>query len=154
MAHATSDGVEISLLQRASNLWQRGVGMCDALAEIRKDLETALDKPADPASPALFNNAAMKAQQWAASINNIEAEVVSLQNDVNPMPHLPPHPRQADQPSSQWDWLNLLLGRRTDAFVRNVAKGGRDEATNAFAFGVLANYGASAAGSAGIFLTS
>lgn len=148
IAHAASDGTEISLLQRAADLWQRGVDMCNTLGQVRKDLETALDNPTDPGAPALFNNAAMKAQQWAATLNNIEAEVVALQNDVDPMPHLPPHPRQTDKLTSDWDWLNLMLGRRTDAFVRNVAKAADDEATNAFAFGVLANYGANAAGSA------
>ena len=148
MAHAASDGTEISLLERAADLWKKGVDLCNTLGSIRKDLEAALDNPTDPASPAKFNSAAMTAQQWATTLSDMHAEIVALQTDVDPLPHLPPHPRQQDKASSAWDWSNLTLGRRTDAFVRNVAKQSGNTTTRAFAFGVLASYGGNAAGSA------
>lgn len=136
------------MLEQAAGLWERGVDLCNTLGGIRKDLENALDNPADPASAAKFNNAAMNSQQWAGTLNGMQAEIVALQKQIDPMPHLPPHPRQQDKPSSAWDWSNLTLGRRTDAFFRNVAKEARDSTTRAFAFGVLSGYGGNAAGSA------
>ena len=148
MWHAASDGTEISLLDRAADLWERGADFCNQLQNIRNDLETALDNPADPASATLFNTAAVNAQNWAAALNDMQAEITALQNDIDPLPHLPPHPRQEDVRSRNWDWPNLMLGRRTDAFVRNIAEQGKDSSTRAFAFGVLASYGGNAAGSA------
>ena len=51
-------------------------------------------------------------------------------------------------PARSWDWSNLLIGRRTDAFVRELARLAADTGTRAFAFGALSGYGANASGSA------
>ena len=78
----------------------------------------------------------------------MQAEVTRLRDDVSLLAHLPAHPRQLDEPASAWDWGNLLLGRRTDALVRNLSRLAHNPPTRAFAFGALAGYGANAAGSA------
>ncbi|MEK5131982.1 MULTISPECIES: hypothetical protein [Bacillus] len=80
-------------------------------------------------------------------MDKIQSEIFQLKNDLDSFPHLPPHPRQMDKPVHLWDWSNLTLGRRTDAFVRNITKLGIDTKTRSFAFGVLSSYGGNVAGS-------
>jgi hypothetical protein len=148
LGHAASDGTELSLLRRAADLWSRGVGLSNEIGTIRAALEAALEAPSDPTSPARFNTAALDAQRLAQRLYAIQAEVISLRDDVMPLKHVAAHPRQLDTPPASWDWGNRFLGRRTDAFVRRLARLADSLPTRAFAFGALAGYGANAAASA------
>lgn len=147
-AHAVSDGTELRLLGRAADVYARGVTLYDQLTGVRSDIEDALGAPSDPASAARFNNAAVNLQVFAQTAFAIKDDVVKLRDDVAGLPYISPHPRQLDQPSNSWDWANLLLGRRTDALVRSLARLANNSPTRAFAFGALAGYGANVAGSA------
>ncbi|WP_440637894.1 hypothetical protein ACSHT2_28005 [Bradyrhizobium sp. PUT101] len=147
IAHAVSDGSEIALLERAAALWRQGVQLYDTLGTIRTKLETALGDPTAPGAADTFNAAAMESQGFAARLCDIEGTMNALRNDIDPMKHLPPHPRQLDIKADDWDWGNRFLGRRTEAFVRQAFRRSNDTATRAFAFGVLASYGTNAAGS-------
>lgn len=95
-----------------------------------------------------FNAAALDVQLFSQKTLAMQAEVTRLRDDVSSLNHLPAHPRQLDQPANSWDWSNTLLGRRTDAFVRNLNRLATSSSTRAFAFGALTGYGANAAGSA------
>lgn len=147
-AHAASDGRELALLRRADALWQRGLALYDQLGSVRARLENALASPAAPGAADQFNSAANDVQLFSQGASAMLADVVALRDDASTLSFLSPHPRQLDQPSGAWDWANLLLGRRTDAFVRNLTRAAQGTATRAFAFGALVSYGASAAGSA------
>src|SRR5207245_366874 len=59
-------------------------------------------------------------------------EVSLLRDDVSSLTYLSAHPRQLDHPLSSWDWGDLLLGRRTDAFVRNLSRLAQNTPTRAF----------------------
>jgi hypothetical protein len=146
-AHAESDGSELALLARASDLFDRGVGLYNDLGSVRNRFETALANPSDPAALSAFNTASMDVQLFAQKAYAMQGEVSLLRSDVSSLTYLSAHPRQLDDPSSSWDWGNLLLGRRTDAFVRNLSRLAQNTATRAFAFGALSGYGANAAGS-------
>lgn len=50
-AHAVSDGSELALLARASDLFDRGVGLYNDLGSVRDRFETAL---ANPSAPGLY----------------------------------------------------------------------------------------------------
>lgn len=146
-AHAVSDGSELALLSRASDLFDRGVALYNDLGSVRDRFETALANPSDPAALSDFNTASMDVQLFAQKAYAMQGEVSLLRNDVSSLTYLSAHPRQLDEPSSSWDWGNLLLGRRTDAFVRNLSQLAQNTPTRAFAFGALSGYGANAAGS-------
>ncbi len=147
-AHAVSDGTELAMLGHASHLYSRGVTLYQQLAAVRGDFEGALAAPANPASAARFNSAAVNLQVFAQEAYAIQAEVTKLRDGVALLPYISPHPRQMDQPADSWDWGNRLLGRRTDAFVRNLARLAKNSPTRAFAFGALSSYCANVAGSA------
>jgi hypothetical protein len=147
MAHAASDGKELALLGRAAELWEDGVALYGALGAVRAELEAALETPSDPAAAARFNNAAMEAQRFAQRLHGLQARIFLLRDDIDPLPHLPPHPRQEDRTADSWDWGNFLLARRTDAFVRTLMARASDPATRAFAFGALTSYAANVSGS-------
>jgi hypothetical protein len=147
LAHAASDGSELALLARASDLFDRGVDLFNQLGSVRDRLETALANPSDPASLPNFNSATMDVQFFAQKAYAMQGEVSRLRDDASTLSYLSAHPRQLDVPSNSWDWGNLVLGRRTDALVRSLTQLAQNTPTRAFAFGALSGYGANAAGS-------
>ena len=147
-AHAVSDGSELALLNRAADLWDRGVALYNDLGSVRDRFESSLAAPGDPDALSQFNTAAFDVQLFAQKAYAMQAEVIGLRDDVSSLKYLTTHPRQLDEPANSWDWSSLLLGRRTDALVRNLSRLAHDSGTRAFAFGALASYGANAAGSA------
>ncbi|MFC7738155.1 hypothetical protein ACFQX4_20505 [Roseomonas sp. GCM10028921] len=146
--HASSDGAELALLQRASDLWAKGTALYSALGRVRADIEGALVNSTAPGAAATFNNASVEAQHLANSAIALQGEVNALREDAIKYPHLPRHPRQRDASADMWDWGNLVLGRRTDAFVRFLLAGGTSKMSLAFALGAASSYGANVAGSA------
>ncbi|MET9397133.1 hypothetical protein [Kitasatospora sp. NPDC002965] len=148
LCHAAADGWELALLRRAADLWRRGQTLCDQLGAIRADLEGAMEHPADPGSAERFNTAALRAQEFANEMAGIRAEIDELRADALTFRHLPRHPRQADLGTDAWDWGNLQLARRTDAFVRALFQAAGDARSLSFAVGAACAYGANVAGSA------
>lgn len=147
-AHAASDGAELALLQRASDLWGKGTALYSALGAVRADLEGALVNPGAAGAANKFNDASVEAQNLANSAIELQAEVNALRVDAIKYPHLPPHPRQQDASADSWDWANFILARRTDAFVRSLLAGATSKRSLAFALGAASSYGANVAGSA------
>lgn len=148
LVHAASDGWEVELLRRTAELWSRGLAVCDQLAQARSDLEAAMEDPAAPGAADRFNQAAVLAQEVANTVTLMRLDIDALRADALSFAHLPPHPRQEDVGTDAWDWGNLALARRTDAFVRALFKRSGDRRSTAFAVGAAAAYGANVAGSA------
>lgn len=146
--HAGSDGAELDLLERAAALWSRGSELYTELATVRADLEHAMENPTAPGATDSFNNAALRAQTFGYALNALRPEIDALRADVVAFPHLPPHPRQGDLPTSQWDWGNLIHGRRTEALIHTFLSTAATHEQRAFAAGAAAAYGANARGSA------
>lgn len=146
--HAASDGAEIELLDRAAVLWSRGTALCDELATVRADLEHAMENPAAAGAAAVFNDATVRAQGLAYDINALRPEIDALREAALAFLHLPPHPRQEDEPTERWDWGNLVHARRTDALARNLLDRANGSQELAFALGAVAAYGANSSGSA------
>jgi hypothetical protein len=115
-AHAASDGSELALLNRAADLWNRGIAMYNDLASIRDRLETSLAAPGDSAAVSQFNSAVLDVQLFSQKAYAMQADVIHLRNEVTSLTHISAHPRQLDEPASVWDWGNRLRGRRTDAY--------------------------------------
>ena len=125
LAHASSDGTELVLLEKAADVWADGVALYGVLGSVRTELEAAIEAPGDPTAAGRFNAAAMEAQRLAQRLHGLQAQIVLLREEIDPLLHLPAHPRQVDKPANSWDWGNFLLARRTDAFVRALAGRGR-----------------------------
>lgn len=146
--HASSDGLELSLLQQAADLWAQGRSLYDQLANARSSLEQALLDPAATDAVQLANSALstlMGVQNAALSLN---ANMASLKSAVDPLAHIKAHPRQSDVPEENWGWRDVFLGRRTDAFVESLFRHAKTKRASAFAFGALSSYSANVAGSA------
>lgn len=148
LRHAASDGAELALLERGAVLWQSGLTLFSTLSSSRAGVENALLNPADPASAGAFNSATtnlrLQGLEAAARLDEVEA----FRQDVMKLAHIPEHPRQRDRKVSDWDWGNVFLARRTDAFVRTVFDLAGEPSLQAFAFGVLSSYTSNACGSA------
>lgn len=147
VAHAVSDGSELDLLERAAALWQQGTGLYDTLADLRADLEAALSDPGDPDAAQRFSTVAGRLHGLAVQLHALQDQAGTLRQDAARLDHLPAHPRQQDEPVQQWDWANLLSGRRTEAFVRSITARAADPQQRACAVGVLSGYSANAIGS-------
>ena len=135
LAHASSDGTELVLLEKAADVWADGVALYGVLGSVRTELEAAIEAPGDPTAAGRFNAAAMEAQRLAQRLHGLQAQIVLLREEIDPLLHLPAHPRQVDKPANSWDSGNFLLARRTDAFVRALAARSSDSAYPGFAFG-------------------
>lgn len=146
--HASSDGAELALLERAASLWADGLELYDSLAEFRSQLETALADPSDAAAVQGLNTASAALRPLVLKVLDQQDDIDALRRDVAVLPHLPPHPRQEDRQLSDWTWGDVFAARRTEAFAREVRRQASDSQTSAFAFGVLSSYGANAVGSA------
>ena len=148
LQHAASDGAELDLLSRAADLWGRGTGLCSRPGDIRAGLEAALGSPGDPGAADRFNAASTDSLEFGKAALLLRDDIDTLRADVLRFPHLPPHPRQRDRPTTEWDWGNLTTARRTAALTKEFSNAAVDQATTAFAVGATASYGANAVVSA------
>lgn len=148
MAHASSDGAELLLVERAATLWKQGLGLYATLGAFRESLEGALADPANPLTVDAFNSAVAEIYPHLVQVKSKNAQIQALKKDVHTFAFLRPHPRQADEPLPSWPWGDVMLARRTDALARTVRAQAFDPRTSAFAFGVLSGYGANVCGSA------
>lgn len=146
--HASSDGAELDLLGRTAEVWDRARTICGRLGTIRGDLEGAMEAPSAPGAVDRFNNAALSGQELANQVVSLRLEIDGLRTEALTFPHLPPHPRQRDLRTFEWDWGNLQLARRTDALVRQIHRLAGDDRGLSFAVGAGVAYGANVAGSA------
>lgn len=148
VSNAASDGTELQLLETAADLWTRGLALYDELVLARQELEAALLQPTAPNAVQLAQSGVGRLSGLRTSALQISAEAETLHAALAPLPHLTPHPRQADVPAKHWTWRDAFIGRRTDAFVREVFASAHTPRSKAFAFGVLSGYCGNAAGSA------
>ena len=122
--------------------------MFDRMGDARVAIEAALSDPGAPGALDGVNAAKRALAGVAADRRTLLADSQALRDEIDRMLHIGAHPRQSDVPAEQWDWGNLFLGRRTDAFVRATLDRGRTPRSVAFAFGALCSYAGNAAGSA------
>jgi len=148
LAQSVSDGTELALLQRASDLWAAGSALCAQLGTIRADFESSLETPGDPSAATRFNAAAMSVQTLADTARAMQTDINSLRKDALGSRFIVPHPRQRNVTTDGWDWGNLTLGRRSDALVRSLFGAAGTPAAIAFASGAVSSYGANVVGSA------
>jgi len=148
LAHAASDGAELSLLGRAADLWKQGLDLYAAIGASRADIEAALADPGKPGAADKFNDGVKRFRDQVPSVQLAATAIEKLRTDIMHHAHIGEHPRQADRDLPAWGWGDIFLARRTDAMVRMVYRGARHPADHAFAFGLLSGYGANACGSA------
>ncbi|WP_326545528.1 hypothetical protein QGN32_17245 [Mycolicibacterium sp. ND9-15] len=139
---------ELDLLRRASALWQRGSSAADQLHTARVEFELSLARDDLPDALEVLDMGMQRLTGLHGVVKDLIADVSALQSEVTTLDHLPPHPRQADEPSMAWGWGNAFAGRRAFAFVAAVLAGAQDERGQAFAAGTLSGYAGHVAGSA------
>ncbi|MGW6203578.1 hypothetical protein ACWF9B_08020 [Streptomyces sp. NPDC055089] len=145
--HAASDGSELELLREASRMWTEGLGLYTEVGRIRSEIESALVDPSNPGSASRFCDATLSFRQLMDHAKDTFTEMDGLGKRLRKMSHIPRHPRQEDEPLSEWGWGDVFLARRTDALARVAFSEAGTAETRAMAFGILSGYAANAHGS-------
>lgn len=145
--HASADGRELELLEDAAALWAEGLALYGTLGKFRAGLERVLNDPADTAGLATFNSVGEELRAIVPEVLDQDQRIKALKDRVVQFSHLPPHPRQEDHQLQDWAWSDILLARRTDALVRELARQAAGNGARALSAGALSGYGADAAGS-------
>jgi hypothetical protein len=145
--HASADGRELELLEDAAALWADGLALYDGLGRFRAGLERTLTDPTDAAGVAAFNTVGEELRALVPKVVDQDRRIQALKDRVVAFTHVPPHPRQQDRQLADWGWSDILLARRTDAFVRELVRQATANGARAFGVGALSSYGANAAGS-------
>ncbi|GAA2090929.1 hypothetical protein GCM10009759_14940 [Kitasatospora saccharophila] len=148
LQHAQSDGLELDLLTEAAGMWTEGLTLYTEIGSVRADIEAALADPADPGAAAKYWAALLRLRGLKEQVRDKHLEIQDLGRRLGEMRHVPEHPRQLDAPLDTWGWGDVLLARRTDAFVRTAFAVAGTPATRATALGILSGHAANAAGSA------
>lgn len=146
--HATSDGAELSLLERGASLWRIGLASYEKMSSMRRNLEEAAANPEAPDADEKFALARQRATELGENIEGKEIEIAVLREDIDQAAIPYPHPRQDNKRLDRWSWSDIMLARRTDAFARALLRNATPGPTRAFALGALASYGGNACGSA------
>jgi hypothetical protein len=148
MTHAVSDGSEIALLEDAATLWAEGLSLYNRFGAARARMEGSLSDHNAPDALTRFNSALLELNELRDLSAAMGAKFESIRTRALKRKWLKEHPRQRDATIGSWDWGNLFLARRTDAFVRAVFARAKAPEERAFALGTLASYGGNVAGSA------
>ena len=138
--HGVSDGAELDLLEQVSGIWLGGIGLYDQFTAARKTVETIVSNPSEPGSLDALNSATAKLKEIQEKATTTMGQITAIRDKILTRAYLGRHPRQADMATSGWDWGNLFLARRTDAFVRATFAASSSAASMAFATGVLASW--------------
>lgn len=120
LTHASADGTEADLLERAGDLWKTGKDLYEGIGEVRQVVEKALQTPDEPDAADSFNQAMARMVVLLRKAKKLSEGVRQLRKDLRPLKHLPPHPRQTGLPLSDWGYGDVFLARRQDAFTRTV----------------------------------
>lgn len=145
--HASSDGAELALVERAASLWETGLLLYQKMTDLRSDLEVASSAPDAPDAEDKLASARQRGQELGDGVAGKEVEIAVLREDIYDAAHPHAHPRQEDKRLDRWTWSDIALARRTDALARAMLRDAVDGPTTAFALGALSSYGGNACGS-------
>ncbi len=148
VVHAESDGFEIDILEKAAGIWSRAVAIYGQLGEAQSGIEQALASPPPANATELVGQALQKLVAARDSALASQAEIDALKASIEPLSHIPPHPRQDDVKEPSWDNGNRFLGRRTAAFLNEAFRKAGSKRERAVAAGLVSSYAGNLCGSA------
>lgn len=151
LEHDGLEDEELSLLREAADIWKDMQVFVEDFRNVRDKFEEIALNPYSSANAlTIFNQAKLELvnliTRWEEISNQIRAYFPKFQT----LTHVFPHLIADDLPVSQWEWRDVILSRRTGAFVYNIMKLAKQDGRNesiAFALGALSGHVANALGS-------
>lgn len=139
---------ERDLLEESARLFKAAAGILNMVEPLRMQFEAMVQSP-NTATPGQFQAIIDQLQGLVPVLNDLQAQAKDLTiRTLPPFRHVAAHAVAQDQQVAGWLWRDVVLSRRTDAFVRALQSASDgSSATLSFAFGALAGYSANALGS-------
>jgi hypothetical protein len=145
-----SDGVEREheLLEEGASVYALAADAMARMAEFRSEFEGMAKSPASASLE--------QCQVLVERMRSLQDSMYQQLDGVKrfrrrAMPsysHVPPHAISEDEPVAGWLWRDVVLSRRTDALVRELATAGDGSpAALAFSFGAVTSYASNCIGS-------
>lgn len=151
LRHAGPSAAEVSHLDRAATLWQTAIAVSQRIAALRSTVDGLATSPPDVGKIDVVNQAVADAAGIQADLTALLGQARTLIDALRPVDYLGTHPVAAGRAVADWPWFELSIGRRSGAFVANLALLTQSSphntvAARAFAHGALVGYAANAKG--------
>ena len=149
--HAGPSKRELKILERSSNLWQTISAFMADIGLLRADLESLVSDPHQPSALDKFNSLAKALSDTTTlQFNYIVSGLNGVLTHIAELKFLTQHGQAQDKPVAEWEWRDIILSRRSGAFVANLVSSARTAGNPellAFSFGAISSYAANAVGS-------
>ncbi|MGP4009868.1 hypothetical protein [Streptomyces sp. 4N124] len=148
LERTTEGESEHEILEEAASIYALAIEAMAKMDTFRAEFEAMAKSPAS-ATPQQFTNLLVRMKSLKSFMEGQVDRVKALKSKATPpYSHVPGHRATFDQTVSDWAWRDVVLGRRTDALVRELAAAeDGTSATRAFSFGALTSYSSNCIGS-------
>lgn len=141
-------------LEEAAALYGKAIKVLESLAPLRHEFEELVDSPAS-VTVEKFDDLTEKLEALVPDLVAIHGQLDGFTSRMEPpFRHVAHHAVAVDLGPDGWLWRDVILSRRTDAFIRELRRASDgSQSCEALAFGALAGYAANRAGSSYIVQT-
>ncbi|HDR7383805.1 TPA: hypothetical protein QCX24_003026 [Bacillus toyonensis] len=156
LEHDKISEIELDRLTKASELWGMFRNFILEVESIRETLESLVLDPNQSELLEKANNLGLKFKDLKPQFDILVAKLQAFYDEIKDLKHVVQHGQARDTPVINWNWRDIILSRRTGAFMSNllsIAQNDGSPKVLSFALGALSSYSSNVTGSSYINMT-